>query len=190
MNQPAAIKSRPDDRTIDDAHGRRDPVVLEGVLQEEDDAEEEDEAANPGEEFDPEKIFPIDRRARFRDGSSAGGGGAARPVQAAGRRSDALTGTGKGGGTTGVQPVALTPAFRRRCFLSPSTTAGLTSGSNRRDGARLRFQTRQARGQFLHRSSPALDLARMRKDQRKRNQQRRDKTTRTRQGMTGSISCG
>ncbi len=49
-----------------DSHQRRNEVVFERILHEEDDAEEEDEAADPGEEFDAEERFPIDGSARCR----------------------------------------------------------------------------------------------------------------------------
>ena len=52
-----------------DARGRRDEIVLEGILHEKHDPEEENEAADPGEELHSKKRLPIDwlpRRRRRR----------------------------------------------------------------------------------------------------------------------------
>src|SRR5438270_11393912 len=64
--EPAGTdQSQPGDGADDDAHRGRDEVVLERILDQENDAEEERETAQPGDKFHAEECFPVDGRLRW-----------------------------------------------------------------------------------------------------------------------------
>ena len=101
--QPAGYdEGQPDDRAYHHPHGWCDQVVFEGILHEENDPEEKNEAADPREKFDPKKCFPIDclsrgTRRRRRRKVSRVATAAARWGRTVGRAGSETTG---GGGET------------------------------------------------------------------------------------------
>ena len=119
-------EGEPDDRAYHHPHSRSDEVVLEGVLHEENDAEEKNEAADPREKFDPKNAS---QSIAARAGRGGGGGfiGGGSPTGFLGNAGSGIGGRGGSGGGTA-------------CGGKGLGALGATGGRRNLDTTAARFQ--------------------------------------------------
>ena len=155
-DQPAA-----DDRADDNAHGRRDEVVVERVLHQKDDGEKKHESANPREELHSHESFPIDRgthRARDRRRSGKRRRRRGRDIEDRGDGWRNRNRRRRRGNSRN--------RWRRRCL----GRFRWHSRGNWRGYAQLCFERFDSAAQLLQRCLEAFDFARVRNHQGERNE--------------------
>ena len=99
---PGGDQAAPGERANDHLHRWRNEIVIEGILDQKDDAEEEDEPADPGESFTPMKASQSIAGRGALGGTGTGGGagplGMGWTAGGGGTEADGTTVVGSGGG--------------------------------------------------------------------------------------------